>query len=197
MLRAPSPSGILREKPLREQPVLHDVPNLFPVGLNQVRPGEEKFRELVVVAIKVCRRNLEHLRQLLSDFNWRLVNSTLVSADACAGDSFVQADGHAEFVLGNAGMSPCLPQATPKYSNRLLFSHSANIVDSSLCFPTKFVESKTSYERPKSLDKSPFHGSFVARGVMNHHGDCPSRTREGTRSTYPAISCRSSRDEPQ
>lgn len=169
MLRPHSQSGLFPEKPLREQPVLDNALNLLPVGLNQVRPGEEKFRELVVVAIKVCRRNLEHLRQLLSDFNSGLVNSTLVSADACAGNSFVQADFHAELILGNAGTPPCLPQATSKNSNRLLFSHSSNIVDFALRFPTKFVESGTNYEQPNALDKPPFHGSFVAIGVINNH----------------------------
>lgn len=29
----PFPSGLLPEKPLREQPILDDVPNLLPVGL--------------------------------------------------------------------------------------------------------------------------------------------------------------------
>ena len=86
------------------------------------------------------------------------MDSSLVSTDTCAGGGFIQADCYAKLVLGNASASPCLPQATPKYGNRLLFSHSANIVGSSLPFPTKFVEFRTGHGRPALLDKKPPKG---------------------------------------
>ncbi|SOZ36200.1 conserved hypothetical protein [Cupriavidus neocaledonicus] len=77
------------------------------------------------------------------------MDTALVAADARASGVFVQANFNTEFVLGNAGTPSCLSQAAPKKRNRLFSSHSANIVEIALRFSTKFVESKTSHERPE------------------------------------------------
>lgn len=54
--------GLLVKQPFDEEPVLDDEPNLLLVVLSQIRPAEEKFGKLVLVAIEIGSRNLEHHR---------------------------------------------------------------------------------------------------------------------------------------
>lgn len=142
----------------------------------EMLPSEEKSGQCVVVAIEVRSRDFEDLCELLRDFKRWLMHAAFIAADASACSGLVQSDFNAEYVLGNADPPPRLPKAASEYINRLILSHSANIVDLALRFSTKFVEFEGCHEAAKPLKKAIFRGSFEALGAMNDDRDGPSHS---------------------